>query len=335
MTPNPENQFKKFLISIIVISAVIVCSIVRPDFFNDFKKSNGLQLSSAKPWQEHFSEEEVIDDIDIEFEYPENEFKKEDSNNPFAINKDNEDEYWVTGSVAINPMSDLNNKTKSELYAQRKLFVEKTIFKNRSYKPSEEVFGQMVDGKPWLGIEALTCNGSGPTANKGLSEESRYINNPTMLIGLDRVNFDDKPKSLCSVTDYLMPVKINYSKDENTIKVVFEVSSYKGDLGKNFLLKGLNAKDLGFKYAYADDIENLTFLQPDKNISTDIHEFKDYIQLGMVCGVKGGCNNGSPFQKELNFTVMKYPASIHFKLWKKLPKDEDTKENINYLIILK
>ena len=335
MNQNPETQFKKFLITIIVVYAVIVFAILRPDFFNDFRNTGGMRLSSDKPWQEKFAEEEVVDDVDIEFAYPENEFKKEDSNNPFTINKETEDEYWVTGSVPINPMSDLNYKTKDEIYAQRKLYVEKTIFKNRSYKPSDDVFGQIVDGKPWLGIEALTCTGAGLNANKGLSEESRYINNPTMLIGLDRVNFDDKPKNLCSVTDYLMPVKINYSKDENTIKIIFEVSGYKGDLGNHFLLKGLNAKDLGFKYAYADNIQNIAFLQPDKNISTDVHNFKDYIQLGMVCGVKGGCNNGSPFQKELNFTVMKYPASIHFKLWKKLPKNKDAKENINYLIILR
>jgi hypothetical protein len=132
-----------------------------------------------------------------------------------------------------------------------------------------------------------------------------------------------------------MPVKINYLKDENIINIEFEVSSYKGDLGKEFLLKGLNAKDLGFKYAYADKTENLAFLQPDTNISTNIKEFKDVIKLGNACGVNGGCNNGSPFQKELNFTVMKYPATIHFKLWKKLPKNKDMKADINYFIMLK
>ena len=82
-----------------------------------------------------------------------------------------------------------------------------------------------------MGIEALTCYGKGPNAYKGLSEESRYINNPTVLVGLDRVSFDEKPRKQCSPVDYLMPVKINYSKDENTIKVIFEVSAYKGSLG--------------------------------------------------------------------------------------------------------
>lgn len=335
MNSNPDNQFKKFLIFIITIVFVIVITIVKPDFFNDFRNSGGIPLSSDKPWKENFVDEDIIDDIDIQFSYPENEFKKEESKNPFRENEEYKDEYWITGSIPINPMSDLNNKTKKEICAQRKFFVEKTIFKNRSYKPSESVFGKIADNKPWLGIEALTCSGNGPEANKGLSEESRYINNPTMLIGLDRLNFDDKPKKFCSVVDYLMPSKINYSKEDNTIKVIFEVSAYRGDLGKNFLLKGLNAKDLGFKYAYADRVNKLTFLQPDKNISTNVHEFKDFIQLGNVCGVKGGCNNGAPFQKELNFTVMDYPASMHFKLWKNLPKNKEDKADINYLIILK
>lgn len=337
MNNNPENQFKKSLIIIILVFAVVVYIMIKPDIFSGLKKNDVLKLSSKKPWQEEFNSDDIIDDVDVKIVYKDNEFKKEESENPFDfdLKQENNDEYWVTGSIPINPMSDLNFKTKDEIYSLRKSFVEKTMFKNKKYVPSEDVFGQIADKKPWLGIQALTCSGKGPNANKGLSEESRYINNPTMLIGLDRVSFDDKPKNMCSVVDYLMPVKINYSKDENTIKVIFEVSEYRGDLGTEFLLKGLNAKDLGFKYAYADKTENVVFLQQDKNISTDYHMFKDFIHLGTVCGVKGGCNNGSPFQKELNYTVMKYPATIHFKLWKKIPKNKEMPADINYLIIMR
>lgn len=336
---NPEEQFKKVLIMIVLVFAVIIYFLIKPDIFSNIKTNGVLKLSSQKPWQEEFAmDDDVIDDVDIQFTYPENEFKKENVNDSFEFEqskKYDDDDFMITGSVPINPMSDLNYKEKENIYAIRKYFVEKTIFKNKKYEPSKEVFGQIADNKPWLSIEALTCTGKGPNAHKGLSEESRYINNPTMLIGLDRLSFDDKPKSMCSVVDYLMPVKINYFKDDNLIKVVFEVSEYKGDLGKEFLLKGLNAKDLGYKYAYADRTENVVFLQQDRNISTDVHLFKDFIHLGTACGVNGGCNNGSPFQKELNYTVMKYPASLHFKLWKKQPKNKDAKEDINYLIILK
>ena len=86
-----------------------------------------------------------------------------------------------------------------------------------------------------------------------------------------------------------MPVKINYSKDENLLKVLFEVSKYKGDLGTEFLLKGLNAKDLGFNYAYADRTENVVFLQPDTNISKDIQVFKhtpDCCPAGQLHGLQ-------------------------------------------------
>ncbi len=334
---NTENQFKKFLIIIVLATAAIIYLMVKPDFFNNMNSKHGLKLSSKKPWQEKFTEDsDEIDDVDIQLTYKENQFKKEDKNFELGFNDDIEnDDFWVTGSVPINPMSDLNYKTKEDIYERRKFLVENSMFKSKKYKPSDEVFGQIADKKPWLGIDALTCYGKGPNANKGLSEESRYINNPTMLIGLDRVSFDEKPKSMCSMIDYLMPAKINYSKDENTIKVVFEVSGYKGDLDTEFLLKGLNARDLGFKYAFADKTENVVFLQQDGNISTKIQEFKDFIHLGTACGVSGGCNNGSPFQKELNYTVMKYPALIHFKLWEKYPKNKDIKADINYLIVLK
>ena len=338
MNPNPENEFKKFLIIILFISFVVICVLVKPNPLRIFHNSGVLKLSAQKPWEESIDDED-IDDVDIDFAAPEDEIQNDDDlENHFGMDfgvKELEDEFWVTGSVPIIPMSDLNGKSKSEIYVQRKLYVENTIFKNRHYKPSEDVFGRIDETKPWLGIEALTCYGKGQNSSKGLSEESRYLNNPTMLIGLDRVNFDEKPKNLCSPIDYLMPVKINYSKDDNMIKVVFEVSQYKGELGRNFLLKGLNAKDLGFKYAYADKINNVAFIKKDGNISDSIYEFKDFISVGNACGVKGGCNNGSPFQKELQYAVINYPADIHIKLWKKLPKNMNTKEDINYLIILK
>ena len=342
MTPNPENEFKKFLIIILVVVFTIICIIVKPNVFRAFNNSGVLKLSAQKPWEEVNEETEEIDDVDIEFTYEEREaqkeFKNEISESPFDVDfrkKEYEDEFWVTGSIPIVPMSDLNGKSKNEIYAQRKLHVENTIFKNRNYKPSEEIFGQIDEKKPWLSIEALTCYGKGANAAKGLSEESRYLNNPTMLIGLDRVNFDEKPKNLCSPVDYLMPVKINYSKDENTIKVVFEVSAYKGELGRNFLLKGLNARDLGFKFGYADKYKNCVFIKKEGNIATSVYGFKDFLHVGNACGLKSGCNNGSPYQKELQYSVISYPAEIHLKLWKKLPKNKEAKEDINYLIILK
>ena len=334
---NSDNhQFKNFLIVIIVVVGLILYFMINPSLFGNIQKKGALKLSSQKPWQEELEDEDdTIDDVDIHLEYPENEFKKEEANNPFEkFNKEEVDEYWVTGSVPINPMTDLNYKKRSEIYQLRKNYVEKTIFKNRNCVPTEEVFGQIVDKKPWLSIEALTCTGRGVKANIGLSEESRYINNPTMLVGLDRLSFDDKDKKDCTPVDYLIPIKINYSKDENTIKVIFEVSAYRGNLGHTFLLKGLNARDLGFKFAYADVLKNTVFTQKE-NVSTNIYAFKDFIHLGNACGVQGGCNNGSPLQNELKFTTMAYPATIHMKLWKKMPKNKDVKPDINYLIILR
>lgn len=357
MQKRPKNPFKKVLIAILIIFIGLIIYILKPNF-QMFKKEEALKLSSEKPWVENFDEFEDnnnIDDIKINVTYN-NPFKQKEEpekkeTSPIKKEQDtqhldydkgldinflsqNSDEFWVTGSVPLNPMSEYNDKTKEDIYKIRKNYVEKSMFQNRNYKPSEEVFGKIADKKPWLGIEAATCKGKGKNAHKGLSEESRYINNPTVLIGLDRLNFDEKPQNQCSPIDYLQPVKINYSKDENTIKVIFEVSEYKGTLGRNFLLKGLNARDLGFKYSFADNTKNVVFIEKN-NISTDIYEFKDSIQLGTACGVKGGCNNAVPYQKELSYAVIKYPASIHFKLWKKKPKNINTKSNINFLIILR
>ena len=50
------------------------------------------------------------------------------------------------------------------------------------YVPSEAVFGQIVDGAPWWGIEGQFRHGPGPRSIEGPSEESRFILNPFLLV---------------------------------------------------------------------------------------------------------------------------------------------------------
>ncbi len=334
---NPERQFKKFLFLIIFIVAIIGFYMLSPTASLFFSGKKAFKISENMNWKKEIKEEENFDvpDIELDANTPEQDFSEEENKSFLDTNKifKNEQKYWVSGNVPVNPMSNFNYKTKKEIYEQRKFYVEKSMFKNLRYVPSEEVFGLIEDNKPWISIDAISCYDGLSKKNKGLSEESRFINNPTLLLGVERISFDKKPKEQCSSIDYLVPVKISYSKDENMITVMYEISEYKGLL-KNFVIKALNARDLGFKYGFIDVENNTAFVSPE-NITKNIYGFKDYIHLGMACGIKGGCNNGSPYQPELDFTITAFPASLHINLWKKYPKNKNQKPDINYLIIFR
>lgn len=275
----------------------------------------------------------------IKDEIPEN---SQVSSKPSLLKEYYSDEMWKSGSITINKMLDFNGKTKQEILNIRKYYVKKSIFNTNNYEPSEQVFGQIIDNKPWMN-ETSSCTGkrNGNNIIKGLSEESLYVNNPILLIGIEHPYFDNKTIEQCKDVDKFIPEKINYSKDKNIIRVVYNISSYKGGIfdlsgqyGFKLVLKGLNAVDLGYKYASVDRTKNIKFNQ-QPNIRQNIYEFKDFIHLGSACGVDGGCNNGSPYQPETDFNIKDYPSCIHIKLWKNLPKDISAEPDITYVLLFR
>ena len=159
MNPGPENNFKKFIISILLIFFVIIVIIIKPIDLEKIKEADALKLSAQKPWVET-SNEQYIDDVDVDMSILKENLEENNTNQSFGIEfntKEPLDEFWVTGSIPLIPMSDLNGKSRIEILTQRKLYVENTIFKNRRYVPSEGVFGLMDNTKPWIGIESFTC----------------------------------------------------------------------------------------------------------------------------------------------------------------------------------
>jgi hypothetical protein len=65
-------------------------------------------------------------------------------------------------AIAIEPPADFNFKKSREILALRRQQVEKyRQLLTKPYQPSEEVFGQLEDGKPWWGLLGLACFGPG------------------------------------------------------------------------------------------------------------------------------------------------------------------------------
>ena len=140
--------------------------------------------------------------------------------------------------IPVNGTTALSYKSKQEVFEARKKYVSESLFAYPGYEPSDKVFGQIEDGKPWISISMGRKNGISET--DGLSEESRFINNPSLLVAAD---YSHITMSADERYNYLnaMPSSIKYNKEENLIEVIYPNMHIRG----NYDLNGLNARDVG------------------------------------------------------------------------------------------
>lgn len=221
----------------------------------------------------------------------------------------------------------LGYKSKAEVFAIRKAAVNESIFKNPAYTPSDEVFGQIEDGKPWISLNGCTNMEDGKSPITGESEESRFILNPSALVML---NYPFG--AWCNQGEHsphIVPKEIKYAPEKKEIVVIYDRLN-KHTLTNNayFELCGINARDLGYKYIYVDKSKStydLQFVNSD-NVGSSVTEFQDFLHTGGSCGHESGCNNGSPNQPMLQFenshqagTQYKKNKEIYIKLWKNRP----------------
>ena len=72
-------------------------------------------------------------------------------------------------STGVRPLIALGGLSKADVFKLRKEAVAASPFAREDYEPSEEVFGQIVSGKPW--IAATACSDSKTQfSTQGLSE---------------------------------------------------------------------------------------------------------------------------------------------------------------------
>lgn len=242
-----------------------------------------------------------------------------------------------TANIEINPPTKLSYKTKKEIYEQRTKYVNK-VFNMPKYKPKEEVFGQIEDNKPWIGLEAASCFWNFNTdRDKGVSEESVFLNNPMALISVEMPYYAYLYSNNCTSNNYFMPKRIELDENNKLITITYDVSTLYSRLSSDvqkkyiFVLNALNARDFGYQWGHASSSKNIKF--KEKVIAKSAYYFLNYIHVGSSCGIRGGCNNGSPFQAELNFKISSLPASIDMKLWKNEPKLVSADSDINIRIL--
>lgn len=243
--------------------------------------------------------------------------------------------------VIVNYPVSLSYKSKKDILALRKKYVENSIFVIPNYQPSEEVFGQIVSNKPWYSTDICKDINTRLAKVDGASEESRFINNPTMLVALEFPflwNDTDDSEFCRSAVNQLIPTKISYTKSNNEISVWYEKLPFDAQHPFFYQFNGINANDLGYKYAYVDTIKS-TFkpnFSNNSNLSTDVQQFQNFIHLGSSCQHEGGCNNGSPRQPSMEFNLNKGDGKgeIYIKLWRNKPSNPSAPADITERIII-
>ena len=325
MKKDPENMFEQIrlmlkIMPVLKIITVLIIIILILTFSSKNEKITKTPQVSASTGKDIKTQREFID-------YP----------------KDFE-------RIRVNQPMEYNYLTKHEIYDIRKRYVERSIFASEDYEPNEEVFGQIVDKKPWYGSSAcniLNYKGDYHENIEGLSKVSTQVNNPNALVGvilIIRPWADENNEEFCNGEyNKFLPVSLSYNEKENLILAKYRVSSkfpqYRAYIeGKKYgyplKLSGLNARDFGYKYVYAFETNNIKMMHPERpSVIDDVRTFEDFIHLGTSCNYAGGCNNISPMQEDLTFLITDLPAEINLKLWKKSPLNKRLNADFNYKII--
>lgn len=244
--------------------------------------------------------------------------------------------------VQVNLPVELSGKTREEVYDIRRGYIRSSIFDSKNYNPSDQVFGEIIDGKPWYAADICEDDVTRLASVTGPSEESRFINNPTMLVALEYPFYwyDVEDKSFCvSPENQMIPTYIAYSKSKNEITVKYSSLPFETQKPFFYQFNGLNAVDLGYKYIYVDFLRSTfkpDFSDKSNNPSINVQEFRNFIHLGYSCNRDGGCNNGSPRQPNLEFNTYKGEGKgeIYIKLWKNKPFTVMQKPDITERIII-
>lgn len=286
-----------------------------------------------------------FDNINLSFvasldkELPAREVKQDIKQNVVKSGYNNADRKFE--KLDIRSMSELSYLSADEILAQRTHYVRTSkIFGYPYYEPSPEVF-QIEDGLPWISIEQITKYGTenNPNIGEGDSRHSLAINNPEILISFIIGNYSKNIDSnIITYADYIFPIRLYWDRTDNIIKVVFSVTPFfKKHTNYESILAHLetaNAHDLGYKWAYCENFENVKFKNSDNNLSTDVQEMLGFYHKGYSCGLESGCNNYSPNQPELQVYLFGKPGYMRIKLWKEKPFSKDAEADLTYEMYL-
>jgi hypothetical protein len=226
------------------------------------------------------------------------------------------------------------------------------------YRPWDGVFGQITDGKPWWGMSGQWYYGSGAQSIEGVSEETRFLLNPYLLVGVDfygfsyfdgrgevwnRTQVDAADPNSPGFPLTCLPERLTWQPTDAYAEIRYDVTDCLAAMNQytsrnlsvpdngGFDLFAYNARDLNLNFIYIDYAASLNITQTDP--PAQAVEIPHYIHVGGSCGYEGGCNNMSPAFPPLDFlSLTGLPADLVAKLWQSAPASVDAPADMTFTI---
>jgi hypothetical protein len=238
--------------------------------------------------------------------------------------------------IPILPPAELNFKTRSEIFAMRNREISKhPQLLVSGYAPSNNVFGQVEDSRPWWGTLGEAYYHAGKNSIKGQAVQSRYILNPFLLAavrstpGLPKDKVREADLAYKNYPTTFPATGLRWWPKEGKAEVTYQLSAWESQMcslfgyssfsiNGNLGLELINARDLGLPYVYIPPAwaYNVRLGSP---MSEPI-KIPQFIHCGGSCGYPGGCNNMSPATPALDDVMInKLPARVILLLWKNEP----------------
>jgi hypothetical protein len=205
------------------------------------------------------------------------------------------------------------------------------------YSPSDAVFGKIVDGLPWWGIEGQFFYYRGEKSITGASEEARFILNPYILVAAEYPDWWQgviREDQLSTFPLYCVPHDLQWRPQEAYAEITYAASCIASRQDLPFYLVAYNARDLNLNYIYVSYQDSINIANHD--LPQEPYANPQFLHQGGSCGYPGGCNNMSPYTPEIDgLHVTSFPAKVVIWLWKQQPVSLEQEPDMKFVIHFK
>lgn len=259
-------------------------------------------------------------------------------------------------NIPINPVDDFNWKTREQVLDMRRKQLNKfPQLLAAPYKPYPPIWAAVEDKRPWWGTAGSGVWGPGPRSIEGPAEESRFVLNPFMLVGVNPNTLQIWDGSKLKKEDlvnpsfpfFWLPESLVYNADQSFATVTYNITKYQESIKKpgalkfndvfpnRFSLVAYNARDFGYNYIWLNQSRSIN-VQND-NRSGDPVMIRQMLHCGGTCRYDlQGCNNMSPFMKEIDrLRFSSLPARAVVYLWREEPSTVSVKPDFIFVIDFK
>lgn len=257
--------------------------------------------------------------------------------------------------VPINPVAEFNWKSREQVLDMRRDKLNKfPQLISSPYKPYPPIWAAVEDKRPWWGTVGSCVWGAGPRSIEGPAEESRYILNPFLLVGVNPSTLQiwnpDKLKkedfNNPNFPFFWYPESLTWIPEKSYATATYNITKFQKDIAgtgalrnqgeycNRFSLVAYNARDFGYSYIWLN-------LGRSINVTNDNHSpepvfIRQMLHCGGTCRYDGGCNNMSPFTKEIDrLRLSALPARAVVYLWREEPTTLKTKPDFMFVMDFK